>query len=105
MRFFSCIIGLGLGFGIGAEASLLGRQVTGTASSATVQASSSTSSAFVLATPSSAATVNSSNHDLSQHFCRIWRHSSMFISLVLVVWDEMDDERTGIGVEGQDVKF
>ncbi|CZR61606.1 uncharacterized protein PAC_11503 [Phialocephala subalpina] len=41
--------------------------------------SSSTSSVFTVATPSSNPTVNSSNHDLSQHFCRIWRHQSVYV--------------------------
>ena len=35
-----------------------------------------TSSVFAVPTPTSDPTINSSTYDLSQHFCRIWRHQS-----------------------------
>jgi hypothetical protein len=41
-----------------------------------IVASSSTSSVFSVPTPSSLPTVNSSEFDLSKHFCRLWRHQS-----------------------------
>jgi hypothetical protein len=45
-------------------------------SSSAVEASSSTSSVFSIPTPTTLPTVNSSEYDLSKHFCRIWRHES-----------------------------
>jgi hypothetical protein len=45
-------------------------------SSSAVAASSSTSSVFSIPTPTTLPTVNSSEYDLSKHFCRIWRHQS-----------------------------
>jgi hypothetical protein len=52
-----------------------------TSSSAAVVASSSTSSVFSVPTPSSLPTVNSSQYDMSKHFCRIWRHQSKPVEL------------------------
>ncbi|KUJ19086.1 uncharacterized protein LY89DRAFT_731509 [Mollisia scopiformis] len=62
-------------------ASLLERQVSSSVSSSVSNSgvSSSTSSVFTVATPGSNPTVNSSNHDLSQHFCRLWRHQSVYV--------------------------
>jgi hypothetical protein len=42
-------------------------------------ASTSTSSVFSVPTPSSLPTVNSSEYDLSKHFCRLWRHQSKLV--------------------------
>ncbi|KAE9364056.1 hypothetical protein N431DRAFT_489847 [Stipitochalara longipes BDJ] len=42
------------------------------------QSGTSTSSVFSVPTPSAAPTVNGSDHDLSQHFCRLWRHQSVY---------------------------
>ncbi len=36
----------------------------------------STTSVFSVPTPTTVQTVNGTQHDLSQHFCRIWRHQS-----------------------------
>lgn len=56
------------------QAVLEGRQVV----SSVVSVSSLTSSLFVAPTGSPAPTINSSDYDLSQHFCRIYRHASTF---------------------------
>lgn len=66
-----------------AAANLFERQTASTSVSSGV--SSSTSSIFTVATPGAAITVNSSNHDLSQHFCRLWRHQSRYLSLSIRV--------------------
>lgn len=42
------------------------------------QVSSSTTSVFSIPTPTTLPSVNGSEHDLSQHFCRIWRHQSVY---------------------------
>jgi hypothetical protein len=39
---------------------------------------SPTSSVFSIPTPTSAPGVNSSIYDISQHFCRLWRHASVY---------------------------
>lgn len=39
-------------------------------------AASSTTSVFSIPTPTSAQTINGSDHDLSKKFCRLWRHQS-----------------------------
>jgi hypothetical protein len=44
--------------------------------SATSVSVMSTSSVFSIPTPSTAPSVNGSEHDLSKHFCRLWRHQS-----------------------------
>jgi hypothetical protein len=53
---------------------VIGRQTT----------ASSTTSVFAIPTPTSAQTVNGSDHDLSKKFCRIWRHQSKLEEAFLV---------------------
>ncbi|KAJ3938676.1 uncharacterized protein N0V96_011407 [Colletotrichum fioriniae] len=53
------------------------RQAVSSATSSESPLSSATSSVFSAPTSVPAPTINSSVYDLSQHFCRIWRHASV----------------------------
>lgn len=62
------------------------------------QASNTTSSAVSLPTPSQAATVNSSAYDLTQHYCRLWRHASKLSEAFNI--KDLTENREGVYVNG-----